>query len=152
MGPVKPSGPCHGPPKIHGLLGHCLPMSPLSAALSRTRLFEWHRRFKEEREEIEDDHRSGRPSTSRTDENVERVRQNVRSDRGFTLRMIAEELGLNSKWRNITKNLGMRKIWAKMVPKLPNEGQKERRVQVCQDILEQLETAPNLLKSGCYWR
>ena len=34
----------------------------------------------------------------------------------------------------------------KMVPRLLNEGQKERRVQVCQDILEQLETEPNLLK------
>ena len=33
-----------------------------------------------------------------------------------------------------------------MVPKLLNEGQKERRVQVSQDILEQLETVPNLLK------
>ena len=33
-----------------------------------------------------------------------------------------------------------------MVPRLLNEGQKERRVQVCQDILEQLETEPNLLK------
>ena len=35
--------------------------------MSRTRLFEWHWRFKEGREEVEDDHRSGRPSTSRTD-------------------------------------------------------------------------------------
>ena len=34
----------------------------------------------------------------------------------------------------------------KIVPRLLNEGQKERRVQVCQDILEQLETKPNLLK------
>ena len=42
-----------------------------------------------------DDHRSGRPSTSRTDENVERVRQNVRSDRCLTVRMIADELGMN---------------------------------------------------------
>jgi len=38
--------------------------------MSRSRLFEWHRRFKEGREEVEDDHsRSGRPSTSRTEEN-----------------------------------------------------------------------------------
>jgi len=33
-----------------------------------------------------------------------------------------------------------------MVPRLLNEGQKERRVQVCQDVLKQLETEPNLLK------
>ena len=33
-----------------------------------------------------------------------------------------------------------------MVPWLLNKRQKERRVQVCQDILEQLETEPNLLK------
>ena len=51
--------------------------------MSRTRLFEWHRRFKEGREEAEDDHTSERPSTSRTDENVERVRQKVRSDRSY---------------------------------------------------------------------
>ena len=33
-----------------------------------------------------------------------------------------------------------------MVPRLLNEGQKEQRVQVCQDILELLKTEPNLLK------
>ena len=94
---------------------------------------------------MEDDYRGGRPSTSRTDENVERVRQNVRSDCRLTVRMIANELGMNSErvWRIITKDLEMRKICAKMVPRLLNEEQKERRVQVCQDILEQLETEPN---------
>ena len=113
--------------------------------MSRTRLFEWHRRFKEE---VEDDHRSGKPSISRTDKNVERVRQKVRSDRRLSVRMIADELGMNNErvWRIITEDLGMRKICAKMVLRLLNEGQKERRVQVCQDILEQLETEPNLLK------
>ena len=116
--------------------------------MSRTCLFEWHRRFKEGREEVEDDHRSGRPSTSRTDENVERVRQKVRSDRCLTVRMIADELSMNSERisRIITEDLGMTNICAKMVPRLLNEGQKERRVQVCQDILEQLETEPNLPK------
>ena len=43
--------------------------------ISRTHLVEGHRRFKEGREEVEDDHWSGRPSTSKTDENVECVRQ-----------------------------------------------------------------------------
>ena len=116
--------------------------------MSRTRLFEWHRRFKEGREEVKDNHRSGRPSTSRTDENVEHVRQKARSDRRLTVRMIADELGMNSGrvWRIITEDLGMRKFCAKMVPRLLNGGQNERRVQWCQDILELLETEPNLLK------
>ena len=54
--------------------------------MSRTCLFEWHRRFKERRDQVEDDHRSGRPSISRTDENVERVRQKVRSDSRLTVK------------------------------------------------------------------
>ena len=115
--------------------------------MSGTRLFEWHSRFKEGRENVEDDHRSRRLSTSRTDENVERVRHKVRSDRHLTVRMIADALGMNSErvWRIITEDPGMRKICVKMVPRLLNEGQKEWRVQVCQDILEQLKTEPNLL-------
>ena len=116
-------------------------------AMSRTRLFEWHRRFKEEREEVEDDHKSGKPSTSKTYENVERARQKVWSDCRLTVRMIADELDMNSErvWRIITEDLGMRKICAKMVPRLLNKGLKERLVQVCQDIIEPSSTihSPN---------
>jgi hypothetical protein len=35
--------------------------------LSRTSVFEWHKRFKEERESLQDDQREDRPSTSRTE-------------------------------------------------------------------------------------
>ena len=116
--------------------------------MSRPCLFEWHRRFKNGKEEVEDDHSSGRPSTSRPVKTVERVRQNVRSDRRLTVRRITDELGMNSNrvLMIITEDLGIKKIWAKMVPTLLNEEQKERRVQVCRDILEQLETEPKLLK------
>ena len=44
---------------------------------------------------MEDESRAGRPSTSKTDNNVERVRSLVRSDRRLTLRMISSELNLN---------------------------------------------------------
>ena len=75
--------------------------------MSRTRLFEWNRRFKEGREEVEDDHRSGKPSTSRTDKNAEHVRQKVRSERRLTVRMVADKQGMNSErvWRIITEDL-----------------------------------------------
>ena len=49
--------------------------------MSRTRASEWHKRFKEGRKEVEDDCRSGKPSTSRTEVNVETVKQIVRGDR-----------------------------------------------------------------------
>ena len=116
--------------------------------MSRSRVFEWHKRFKEGREDVEDDSRSGRPSTSRTADNVERVKQMVRGDRRLTVRMIADELEINrdSVWKIITEDLGMRKICAKMVPKLLDDDQKERRVEVCQDILEHLQTEPDLLQ------
>ena len=48
-------------------------------------------------------------------------------------------------WTIITEELGMRKICAKMVPRLLTDEQKERCVEVCQDILTQLETDSNLL-------
>ena len=88
----------------------------------------------------------GRPSTSKTEENVERVRQKVRSGRRLTVRMIANELSMNSErvWIIITEELGMRKICVKMVPRLLTDEQ-EWRVEVCQDILTRLKTDRNLL-------
>ena len=117
------------------------------ATMSRTRIFEWHKRIREGREDVEDDPRSGRPTTSRTNENVERVREKVRSDRRLTVRMTADELNRNSErvWRIITEDLGMKKVCANMVPRLLNDEQKENREQVCQDILKQLEITPDLL-------
>ena len=39
-------------------------------AMSRACVFEWHQRFREGEEDVEDKPRSGRPSSSKTDENV----------------------------------------------------------------------------------
>ena len=50
-------------------------------SLSRAQVFRWHKSFLEGREQVEDEPREERPSTSKTDDNVERVRSLVRSDR-----------------------------------------------------------------------
>ena len=68
-----------------------------NGAMSKCWVFEWHKKFKEGREDVEDDPRSGRQSTSKSEENVERMRQKVRSDRRSTVRMIANELSMNSE-------------------------------------------------------
>ena len=64
-------------------------------AMSRACAFKWHRRFRESEEDVEDKPRSGRPSASKTDENVEAVRQAVEGDRRLTVRMIANCLADN---------------------------------------------------------
>ena len=71
------------------------------AAMSRTWISEWHKRFKEGREDVEDDPRSGGSTTSRTNEKVEYVREKVGNDHHLTLRIIADELSMNSEsmWR-----------------------------------------------------
>uniref|UniRef100_A0A8C4Q143 Transposase n=1 Tax=Eptatretus burgeri TaxID=7764 RepID=A0A8C4Q143_EPTBU len=115
--------------------------------ISCTRALEWHKRFKEGREEVEDDPRSGRPSTSRMADNIECVKQMAHRDHRLTVWMIAEELSINkvTVWSIITENLEMRKVCVKMVPKLLSEDQKQLRVTVCQDFIERLEDDRDLL-------
>uniref|UniRef100_A0A8C4Q8U9 Transposase n=1 Tax=Eptatretus burgeri TaxID=7764 RepID=A0A8C4Q8U9_EPTBU len=115
--------------------------------MSCTCAFEWHKRFKEGRGEIEDDPWSGRPSTCRTADNIERVKQMVHADRRLTVRMIAEELSINKDtvWSIITENLEMCKVCANMILKLLSEDRKQQRLTVCQDITERLEDDPDLL-------
>ena len=117
--------------------------------MSRACAFEWHKRFREGREECEDDQRSGRPVTSKTDSNINRVKQLVRADRRLTVRMICEELsiGRDTVWKILTENLKMRKLCAKMVPKILSKYQRQQRFTVCQDITEHLEAEPDLLNS-----
>jgi len=59
--------------------------------MSRSRGFEWHKRFQERREGIEVDSKSGRLSTSRTSENIQFMIEKVHSDCCHTVLMITEE-------------------------------------------------------------
>ena len=52
-------------------------------------MYKWYKAFSEGRESIKDEPHSGRPSNSKTDNNVEKVRALVRSERRLTVRMIA---------------------------------------------------------------
>ena len=61
-------------------------------SLYKGQVFRWHKSFLEGREQVEDEPRTGRLSTSKTDDNVERVRSLVRSDRRLTLKMISSEI------------------------------------------------------------
>ena len=81
-------------------------------AISRERVFEWHRRFREGEEDMEDNSRPERSSSSKTDENVEAMRQAVRGDRRPTVTMIAEQVDIDQPtvWQIITEEFRTRKI------------------------------------------
>src|SRR5215469_15916158 len=64
-------------------------------ALSRARVFGWHRRFVLGRVSVKDDTRSGRPSSSRNEHNVVRIRDMIREDRTVTVCMLADALHIN---------------------------------------------------------
>jgi hypothetical protein len=54
-------------------------------SLSRTVVFEWHSRFKSGQVSVEDDEGSGPQSTSKTAENVEKIRELIHEDRCRTI-------------------------------------------------------------------
>jgi len=113
-------------------------------SLSRAQVFRWYKSFLEGREQVGDEPCAGRPSNSKTDNSVERVRSLVRSDRRLTLRMIRGELNLNrfTVCQILTQDLDMRKVCTKMVPKNHTTEQKANRRDVCLDLLDHLEREP----------
>ncbi|XP_011858770.1 PREDICTED: putative uncharacterized protein FLJ37770 [Vollenhovia emeryi] len=62
--------------------------------LSRSQSNRWHKMFKEGREEVADEARQGRPSTSRNDDSVTRVRQLLNSDRRMSVRLMSDLLNI----------------------------------------------------------
>ncbi|GFX93915.1 uncharacterized protein TNCV_3412781 [Trichonephila clavipes] len=58
-------------------------------SLSMKRVYEWFARFREGRESVSDNHRSGRLVTSISDENIEKMSKLIMKDRRSAVAMIA---------------------------------------------------------------
>ena len=87
--------------------------------MSRTQIFKWHKCFEKGCEEVEDDPKTGQPFTTRTDENITRVKQLEQSDCMLTVQMIAHELSLNreSVQTILLHDLGMQRCMLKWCPR-----------------------------------
>ncbi|UYV67368.1 MARS [Cordylochernes scorpioides] len=126
----------------------CIKFSYGDAVMSRRRVFEWYKRFKESREETADNERSGRPSTSTTPEKVDKVLELVREDRRITVREVTEEAGISfgSTQSIMTDILGVRRLNAVLVPKDLTFDQKNARKETASLNLEATTDDPELLK------
>jgi len=65
------------------------------STMSKTRAYEWFSAFKEGREVLEDLPRSGRPSTSTTNDNIEKIKHLVLQNRRFSVRELASEVNID---------------------------------------------------------
>jgi len=75
------------------------------AILSRTMVFKWHKAFKEGREDVEDDPRSGRSVSSTNDQNVEMVQAVIVKDRQMSVRMIAGQTVNQAFYKDVLERL-----------------------------------------------
>ena len=98
----------------------------------------WAKRFREGREDVSDDPRSGRPISVLTDENIECVRQVIEDDPHSTYDDIMAETDLSRGTieRIIHDHLKMRKVVSRWVAHQLTDEQKQKRLRICRQNLE----------------
>ncbi|UYV66566.1 hypothetical protein LAZ67_4002109 [Cordylochernes scorpioides] len=104
--------------------------------------------FSEGREDVNDEERAGRPSTSTTDEKINKVEKMILANRRITVREVAEDLNksIGSCHSIFINDLGMRRVAAKFVPKFLNCDQKQHRMNIANEMLDSVRDNPNLLQ------
>ena len=105
----------------------------------------WAAEFKRGRESLEDDPRSGCPSTATTQENIDRIHQMVMNDRRLTISHLANVISISrERVENILHNkLGMSKVLAQWVPRLLTPDQKLTRLVMSKANLARFEADPD---------
>ncbi|UYV84019.1 hypothetical protein LAZ67_X000890 [Cordylochernes scorpioides] len=118
------------------------------ATLDRSNVYRWYKMFSEGREDVNDEERAGRPSTSTTDEKINQVEKMILANRRITVREVAEDLNISigSCHSIFINDLGMRRVAVKFVPKLLNCDQKQHRMNIANEMLDSVRDNPNLLQ------
>ncbi|XP_023243661.1 FERM, ARHGEF and pleckstrin domain-containing protein 1-like [Centruroides sculpturatus] len=120
-----------------------------SVCLSRSKTFEWHKRFLEGRQSLEDDKCVGRPITVQTADSIQKLQEFVSNDCNATLRMMEQALNINKETiREIIKeDFGKTKVCAKFVPHTLTQDQKLMRLEHSREIVRAANNSSTFLKS-----
>lgn len=88
-------------------------------------VFERYKFFRQDREQVEENQNPGRSSTTKYDENSVNTKNVFNIDCRLSVRMISEHLNFSKTTvhKMVTENLGKRKIFAKLVPKVLTDEQ-----------------------------
>ena len=100
-------------------------------------------------ETIEDETRPGRPFSVCNEELIAKVRKRIQEERCVTVRMTADEFGVNRETirQILVEDLGKRKVASWFVPHALSDGQRHERVQYTKDIIKTARRNKNFLNS-----
>ena len=116
-------------------------------ALKKSAVYDWLSRFKNGQEILENDQRSGRPSSFRTEEMIEKVRQLIQCDRRMSIVELEQEVGISHGYIHaiLSDDLKMRRVSAKFVSRQLTTDQMECRLMVAGDLFEKSAQDPTIL-------
>jgi hypothetical protein len=106
--------------------------------LSWKAVFERHSHFKASRVSVENYKRSGQSSTSKTTQNVEKIRELIHEDHRQTIHehRVTAGIGYGVFQEILTENLNMHCVATKFVPKFLTNDQKQQHINVCLELQE----------------
>ena len=117
--------------------------------LSRAQIFRWYARFKSGVKTIEYEARPGLPFSVRNEGLITKVRKRIEEERCVTVRMMADEFGVNRETIRQTsvEDLGKRKVASRFVPHALSDDERHERVQYAEDIINTARRNKNFLNS-----
>lgn len=109
---------------------------------SKATIYNWYAEFKRGRSSVSDESRTGRPTTSKTAENIEKVHEMIQADRHTTYREIQATLGIDMKQINeiLHNHLNVKKLCSRWIPHNLSETQKQARVKWCTENLKRFNS------------
>jgi len=132
------------PVEIH----HCMLAQYGQCTMSQRKVFEWVKRFKLCRTHVTGEDRSSRPSTSRTQDHIDKADAMIREDRWIMVSEVAAHLDISygSTYAILHDDLGYRKVCARWVPKELTVVHKRQRVEVVTQFARRYEEDPSFLE------
>ena len=117
--------------------------------VARTSVYEWYTRFKNGREDINDDAHTGRPKSTINENSIEVVRNFIKHEPKSSVRYMEMELNIpkSTIYRILTEHLGLQKVCARFVPHKLTDDQKMLRIQHSKDIIKEAKKDQNFLYS-----